>query len=128
MRSIPISWFTPIAKTPAWHDAAYNEIVNLAEGRAPWAIQWPRLHEFLAIVTHPRIYLPPTPLASPIDRLRRSMVGVSQFACFCWGRLKASGRSFVLHLSKAWLTDHWLTTRECSPMPRSWRARVMDGR
>jgi len=38
-----------------WHDAAYSRIVNLTEGRAPWAIPWPCIHEFLAIVTHPKI-------------------------------------------------------------------------
>jgi uncharacterized protein len=46
-----------------WHEAAYSRIAELAEGRTPWAIPWPCLHEFLAIVTHPRIYAPPTPLA-----------------------------------------------------------------
>jgi uncharacterized protein len=53
----------------AWHDAAYNKIAELAEGRAPWAIPWPCIHEFLAVVTHPRIYSPPTPLASAIDQV-----------------------------------------------------------
>lgn len=36
-------------------------IAGLAEDRATWAIPWPCLHEFFAIVTHPRIYSPPTP-------------------------------------------------------------------
>ena len=45
-----------------WHGKAYSLIEELAEGRAAWAIPWPCLHEFLAIVTHPRIYKPPTPL------------------------------------------------------------------
>ena len=52
-----------------WHDAAYKKIAELAEGRAPWAIPWPCIHEFLAVVTHPRIYSPPTPLASAIDQV-----------------------------------------------------------
>jgi uncharacterized protein len=34
-----------------------------------WAIPWPCLHEFLAIVTHPRIYAPPTPLAPALDQV-----------------------------------------------------------
>lgn len=46
----------------AWHDAAYACLVELAESHIPWAIPWPCVHEFLAIVTHPRIYAPPTPL------------------------------------------------------------------
>jgi hypothetical protein len=45
-----------------WHDRARQTVAELAEGRAAWAIPWPCLHEFLAIVTHPRIYAPPTPL------------------------------------------------------------------
>jgi hypothetical protein len=52
-----------------WYDSAYARIAELAEGRAPWAIPWPCLHEFLAIVTHPRIYRPPTPLAVAIDQV-----------------------------------------------------------
>jgi uncharacterized protein len=53
----------------SWHEAAYARIAELAEGRAPWAIPWPCIHEFLAIVTHPRIYSPPTPLKSAIEQV-----------------------------------------------------------
>lgn len=53
----------------SWHDAAYARIAELAEGRAPWAIPWPCVHEFLAIVTHPKIYAPPTPLAAATDQV-----------------------------------------------------------
>jgi toxin-antitoxin system PIN domain toxin len=52
-----------------WHETAYVRIAELAEGRAPWAIPWPCVHEFLAIVTHPRIYAPPTPLAAALDQV-----------------------------------------------------------
>ena len=52
-----------------WHDIALARIANLAEGKSPWAIPWPCVHEFLAIVTHPRIYAPPTPLAGAIDQI-----------------------------------------------------------
>jgi uncharacterized protein len=44
------------------HRKASRCIDALAEGTAPWAIPWPCLHEFLAIVTRARIYDPPTPL------------------------------------------------------------------
>jgi toxin-antitoxin system PIN domain toxin len=44
-----------------WHDAAERTVAGLAEGTAEWAIPWPCLHEFLAIVTHPRIFKTPTP-------------------------------------------------------------------
>jgi hypothetical protein len=52
-----------------WHAAAFDRMVEVAEGRAPWAIPWPCIHEFLAIVTHPRIYAPPTPLGKAIDQV-----------------------------------------------------------
>jgi len=52
-----------------FHAAASRHVADLAEGRAPWAIPWPCLHEFLAIVTHPRIYDPPTPLALAFNQV-----------------------------------------------------------
>ena len=51
----------------AFHEAAVSCVIRLAEGRASWAIPWPCIHEFLAVVTHPRIYNPPTPLAVALD-------------------------------------------------------------
>ncbi len=53
----------------AWHRSAYRCLAELAEGRAQWAIPWPCVHEFLAIVTHPRIYAPPSSLARAIDQV-----------------------------------------------------------
>ena len=52
-----------------WHAAACAKLAELAEGRGTWAIPWPCIHEFLAVVTHPRIYAPPTPLAKAIDQV-----------------------------------------------------------
>jgi toxin-antitoxin system PIN domain toxin len=45
-----------------WHDAASRAVQRLAEGRDPWAIAWPCIHEFIAIVTHPGIYKAPSSL------------------------------------------------------------------
>ena len=45
-----------------WHKAALKCMRDLAEGASTWAIPWPCIHEFIAVVTHPRIYKPPTPL------------------------------------------------------------------
>ena len=50
-----------------WHDAAGRRLTELAEGRAAWAIPWPCVYEFLAIVTHPRIFSPPTRLATALE-------------------------------------------------------------
>jgi toxin-antitoxin system PIN domain toxin len=52
-----------------FHVAAFGRIAELAEGRASWAIPWPCLHEFLAIVTHPRIYAPPSSLARALAQV-----------------------------------------------------------
>ena len=52
-----------------WHERAFRLLVQLAEGLVPWAIPWPCLHEFAAIVTHPRIYKPPTPLDQAIEQI-----------------------------------------------------------
>jgi toxin-antitoxin system PIN domain toxin len=52
-----------------WHAAAVERIAALAEGQGPWAIPWPCVHEFLAIVTHPRIFSPPTPLAAALEQV-----------------------------------------------------------
>jgi len=52
-----------------WHPQALQCLRGLAEGRTAWAIPWPCLVEFLAIVTHPRLYQPPTPLALALDQV-----------------------------------------------------------
>ena len=51
-----------------WHEAAYRAVAELAEGSGAWAIPWAALHEFIAIVTHPRIFAPPTPLTRALDQ------------------------------------------------------------
>jgi uncharacterized protein len=52
-----------------WHEKASRVVRGLAEGSVPWAITWPSLHEFLSIVTHSRIYKPPTPLPKAIEQV-----------------------------------------------------------
>lgn len=52
-----------------FHVAAITRIRELAESRAPWAIPWPCIHEFFAIVTHPRIYDPPSAAGQAIDQV-----------------------------------------------------------
>ncbi len=48
------------------HVSALDLLGDLARGRRYWAIPWPCLHEFLAVVTHPRIYVPPTSAVSAV--------------------------------------------------------------
>ncbi len=45
-----------------FHEQAARKIRELGEGSVRWAIAWPCLHEFLAIVTHPRVFRPPSTL------------------------------------------------------------------
>jgi toxin-antitoxin system PIN domain toxin len=52
-----------------FHVRADQVLAELAEGRASWAIPWPCLYEFYAIVTHPRIYRPPTPVADALIQI-----------------------------------------------------------
>ena len=52
-----------------WHASAYRHLASLAEGATPWAIPWSCLHEFLAIVTHPRIFNSPTPLQAACEQV-----------------------------------------------------------
>jgi hypothetical protein len=52
-----------------WHEQASRGIRRLSQGRTSWAIPWPCIHEFFAIVTHPRIYDPPTPRAAALDQI-----------------------------------------------------------
>ena len=53
----------------SFHAEAYMRVQELAEGRSAWAIPWPCVHEFLAVVTHPRIFAPPTPIAAALDQV-----------------------------------------------------------
>ena len=52
-----------------WHEPAARTVAALAEGAAPWAIPWPCLYELYAIVTHPRIYDPPSTPAEALGQL-----------------------------------------------------------
>lgn len=51
------------------HSAAVDALGALASGASTWAVPWPCLHEFLAVVTHPRIFDPPSTLAQALDQL-----------------------------------------------------------
>ncbi|NBC29430.1 MAG: PIN domain-containing protein [Spirochaetes bacterium] len=57
----------------AFHGAAFEAVRRLAEADTPWAIPWPSVHEFIAIVTHSRIYSPPTPLSEALTQVHAWM-------------------------------------------------------
>ena len=52
-----------------FHNVAFECVRRCAEAATPWALPWPCLHEFFSIVTHPRIYDPPTPQAQALDQI-----------------------------------------------------------
>lgn len=52
-----------------WHAPAAELIRSLAESRRSWAIPWPCVHEFFAVVTHPRIYGPPSKPDQALEQL-----------------------------------------------------------
>lgn len=52
-----------------WHDEARQLLHSLAEGSVTWAIPWPCVYEFLRVVTHPRLFKPPSPLNDVLDGL-----------------------------------------------------------
>ncbi|MDI6774322.1 MAG: PIN domain-containing protein [Verrucomicrobiota bacterium] len=51
----------------AHHEQAVLALTELAEGTAPWAIPWPCVHEFLAIVTNARIFKQPTSVQGAVE-------------------------------------------------------------
>ena len=42
-----------------FHEPARDTIAELAGSRAAWAIPWPCVHEFYAVVTNPKIFADP---------------------------------------------------------------------
>jgi uncharacterized protein len=52
-----------------FHLRAKAAVAELAESPAPWAIPWACLHEFYAVVTHPRLYAPPSTPTQALDQI-----------------------------------------------------------
>ncbi|MEM9079569.1 MAG: TA system VapC family ribonuclease toxin [Verrucomicrobiota bacterium] len=52
-----------------WHEEALAKLTELANSGQHWAITWSTYHEFIAIVTHPKIYQPPTPLTTALKAM-----------------------------------------------------------
>lgn len=48
------------------HRPALTALERLATLGAPWAIPWPCLHEFLAVVTHGRVFDPPSDVGDAV--------------------------------------------------------------
>jgi hypothetical protein len=81
-------------KDSEFHARAAGVLQALSGGRAAWAIPWPCVHEFLAIVTHPRLYAPPSTTAQAIDQVEAwlespSLALLSESALY-WSELRAA--------------------------------------
>jgi toxin-antitoxin system PIN domain toxin len=55
-------------ETP-FHKEAKELLRNLAEGDSPCALPWPCIYEFLRVITHPRVFDPPTQLEVALEDL-----------------------------------------------------------
>ena len=53
------------------HSAAVNLLRRLAIGELPWAVPWPCVYEFLRVVTHPKLFRPPSDLSRVLIDLDR---------------------------------------------------------
>lgn len=52
-----------------FHSDAAALVLGLANGSQHWGIPWPCVHEFLAVVTNPRIFREPTPLDLALEAI-----------------------------------------------------------
>lgn len=91
------------------HAPARARLAELAEGAAAWAIPWPCVSEFLAVVTNARIFVKPTPLAAALDQVEAWLASPSAV-------LLSEGEGF------------WPTFRETLEGGRVAGGRVHDGR
>jgi len=61
----------------AHYKAARDLVTRLAEGSEPWALPWPCLYEFVRVVTHPRVFDPPSKLDTVLEDLESLLLSPS---------------------------------------------------
>lgn len=76
-----------------FHEPAAAALRSLAEGRTHWAIPWPCIHEFIAVVTHPRIYDPPSSLDRALAQIEAWQGSPSL-------QMLAEGAGYLSHLGR----------------------------
>lgn len=92
-----------------FHERATAAIDELRRKEEPWAIPWPCIYEFINIVTHPKIYRPPSTFAEAATSVERWM---------------ASGNMHLLHES----ADFWPTLAEIAEKGRVRGPKIHDAR
>jgi hypothetical protein len=60
-----------------WHRRALEILTGLANGDRAWAVPWPCVYEFLRVVTHPRIFDPPTDVSDALADLESLLASPS---------------------------------------------------
>jgi toxin-antitoxin system PIN domain toxin len=78
----------------AHHVAARTLLGSLAEGDRPWALPWPCVYEFLRVITHPRVFDPPTDLDVALEDLESLLASPSLV-------LLSEGAAHKSHLRRA---------------------------
>lgn len=58
------------------HRRALGALERLAAESAPWAVPWPCIHEFVAVVTHRRVFDPPSDIADAVAAVR-DLIGLA---------------------------------------------------
>lgn len=113
---------------------AWDVVRELANSTAPWAIPWPCIHETYSVITHPRVWRPPTSTAAALTQIDAwlgspSLVLLGESPAH-WATLRALARGARLagpavHDARiaALCLDHgvaelWTTDRDFSRFPR----------
>ena len=60
-----------------FHERAREVLTEAVGGTEPVSVPWPCLHEFLAIVSNPRIFRDPTPIGVALEAARRLLASLS---------------------------------------------------
>ena len=76
-----------------FHAQARRVLVEAVAGSEPVCVPWPCAHEFLAMVSNPRIFKDPTPMTVALDALKRLHATLS-------GGLLAEGEGYLEALER----------------------------
>lgn len=60
-----------------FHERCRGALAQAVAGTEPVCVPWPCLHEFLAVVTNPKIFKEPTPIEVALDAVRRLYASLS---------------------------------------------------
>jgi len=94
-----------------FHEVASKCLIELGEGTAAWGIPWPCLHEFLAVVTNPRAFAPPSSLEQALGQVE------------IW--LESPSLALLTESSTHWSTLRAILVESAITGPRVHDARIM---